>query len=70
MAHTAGSEQIQVIFIPPAHFSIFIMQRGTMTVFIPDIPVGKAIPIPEVGVEVEGEVIGFIIAVTMIVSSE
>jgi hypothetical protein len=70
MAQAEGSVQTQVIFIPPAHFSTFIMQRGTMTVFMPDIPAGivMPMPIPEAGVEVEGEVIGFIIAVTMLVS--
>jgi hypothetical protein len=67
MAQAEGSVHVQVIFIPPAHFSIFIVQRGTMTVFMPVIPAGIPIPIPGGRVEVEGEVIGFIIAVTMIV---
>ena len=30
MLHAIGSSQLQVIFIPPVHFSIFIVQRGTM----------------------------------------
>jgi hypothetical protein len=70
MAHAEGSVQTQVIFMPPGHLSTFIMQRGTMTVFIPVMPAGIPIPIPGVGVEVEGEVIGFILAVTMIVSGK
>jgi hypothetical protein len=68
IAHEEGSEQEQVIFIPPGHFSIFIMQRGTITVFIPDMPAGIVIPIPGIVLEVEEVVIGFIIAVIMIVS--
>jgi hypothetical protein len=31
MAQAAGSEHEHVIFIPPAHFSILNMQRGTIT---------------------------------------
>jgi hypothetical protein len=67
MAHAAGSVQVQVIFIPPAHFSIFIVQRGTITRFGP-MPVGMGIPMPVLGVVVLAVDIGFIIAVTMIVS--
>lgn len=33
IVHAAGSSHSQVIFIPPAHFSTFIMHRGTMTMF-------------------------------------
>jgi hypothetical protein len=67
MAQAAGSSQVQVIFIPPWHFSIFIVQRGTMTMFgimgvIPVIEPG--IPIP--GIDIPVPAIGFIIAVTMI----
>jgi hypothetical protein len=68
MAQAEGSEQVQVIFMPPWHFSTFIVQRGTITVFIPDMPAGIPIPIPVPDAAVEDEVIGFIIAVTMIVS--
>jgi hypothetical protein len=32
MAQAAGSVQLQVIFIPPAHFSILKVQRGTITI--------------------------------------
>jgi hypothetical protein len=70
MAQAEGSLQVQVIFMPPWHFSTFIMQRGTITVFIPVIPPGIPIPIPDEGTVDEEAVIGFIIAVTMIVSCE
>jgi hypothetical protein len=30
-----GSSQVQVIFMPPGHFSIFIVQRGTIIMFMP-----------------------------------
>ena len=35
IAHDILSSQVQVIFIPPAHFSIFIVQRGTIIMFTP-----------------------------------
>jgi hypothetical protein len=45
---------VQVIFIPLAVFSIFIMQRGTITMFgvivgIP-VPIGMGLPIPVIAV--------------------
>lgn len=52
MVQAVGSSQEQVIFIPPAHFSIFIVHRGTITMFgivagIPaPMPIGIALPIP------------------------
>lgn len=30
VAHDISSSQTHIIFMPPAHFSIFIVQRGTM----------------------------------------
>jgi len=51
MAQAAGSEHVQVIFIPPVHFSILNMQRGTITIFgamgadVPGIPIPE-VPIP------------------------
>lgn len=33
IVHAAGSSQMQVIFIPPVHFSTFMVHRGTMTMF-------------------------------------
>jgi hypothetical protein len=56
IVQAVGSSQVQVIFIPPAHFSIFIVQRGTIIMFgampgavpmpvIPVIPVPMPIPV-------------------------
>jgi hypothetical protein len=45
MAQAISSSHLQWIFIPPAHFSIFIVQRGTMHMFAEfGIPIG--IPMP------------------------
>lgn len=44
--HAVGSVQTQVIFIPPAHFSTFMVQRGTITMFGAAVPAGIAIPAP------------------------
>jgi hypothetical protein len=41
MAQLAGSVQVQVTFMPPVHFSIFMVQRGTMTIFG---DIGVAVP--------------------------
>ncbi|MFO0824309.1 MAG: hypothetical protein U0792_14545 [Gemmataceae bacterium] len=67
MAQAAASLQTQVIFMPPAHFSIFILQRGTITM-LGAMPLGIGIPMPMLGllVFVFAEVIGFIIAVTIV----
>lgn len=51
MVQAVGSSQAQVIFIPPAHFSIFIVQRGTIIMFgampgAEPIPVIPVIPVP------------------------
>ncbi len=51
IVHAAGSSHSHVIFIPPAHFSTFIMHRGTITMFavvgIAFVPIGIAAePIP------------------------
>jgi hypothetical protein len=67
IVQAAGSSHEQVTFIPPAHFSTFIMHRGTITMFgaMPldmGIPIPIPMPIPLVPV---AEVIGFIIALTM-----
>ena len=69
MVQAVGSSHTQVIFIPPAHFSIFIVQRGTITMFgieagIPPV-IGMFDPIP--GIPIVGRSI--IIAVVMIRSS-
>jgi hypothetical protein len=54
MVQAVASSQVQVIFIPLAVFSIFIMQRGTITMFgaivgIP-VPIGMGLPIPVIAV--------------------
>jgi hypothetical protein len=55
MVQAAGSVQTQVIFMPPVHFSIFMVQRGTITmlgvmgVVIPGIP-DPPMPIPGIPV--------------------
>jgi hypothetical protein len=59
MAQAAGSEQEQVIFIPSFIFSIVIVQRGTITMFIPDVPVGIGLALVLAPIE-------FIIAVTIV----
>lgn len=48
MAQAALSSQEQEIFIPPVHFSIFIMQRGTMIMFGAIGALGEAPAMPEV----------------------
>jgi hypothetical protein len=69
IVQAAGSVQTQVNFIPPAHFSILIVQRGTITMFgpmgdvIPGIPEP---PIPMPGIPVVGRSI--IIVPVMIIS--
>jgi hypothetical protein len=51
MAQAVGSSQLQVIFIPPAHFSTFMVQRGTMTMFgvaAAGVPIGIPVFIPAI----------------------
>ena len=70
MVQAAASSHVQVIFIPPAHFSTFMVQRGTITMFgaivgIPvPMPIGIAPPMPVIAVR------SIIIAVVMIASPE
>jgi hypothetical protein len=54
------SSQMQVIFIPPVHFSIFMVQRGIIMPVIAGFIVGMFAPIPDII-----PVIGFIVAVVM-----
>jgi hypothetical protein len=45
MVQAALSSQVQVIFMPPLHFSIFIVQRGIMSHCAPvGIAIGAAMP--------------------------
>jgi hypothetical protein len=45
-----ASSQVQAIFMPPVHFSIFIVQRGTIIMFMPAgiVPPAPIIPVPDV----------------------
>jgi hypothetical protein len=67
IVQAAGSSQAHVIFIPPAHFSIFIVQRGTITMFgaigAVDMPAGM-FPIPDIAER------SIIIAAVMIAPNE
>jgi hypothetical protein len=42
------SSVVQVIFIPPSHFSILMVQRGTIIMFVPVgmVPVAPIGPVP------------------------
>ena len=48
MLHAIGSSHVQVIFIPPVHFSILMVQRGTIIQFAdgiaPVAPIGAPMP--------------------------
>jgi hypothetical protein len=59
------SSHEQVIFIPPVHFSIFILQRGIIIPVIAGVMVGIVVPIPDIMVVVAG----VMVAVFMVVSS-
>jgi hypothetical protein len=73
IVQAVASSQLQVTFIPPVHFSIFIMQRGTMTMFgvigaagiaIPD---GAVMPMPAVAIAARSIII---VVLVMIQSSK
>jgi hypothetical protein len=48
MPADTASSQVQVIFMPPGHFSIVIVQRGTISMFMPVgiVPAAPIIPVP------------------------
>mgnify|MGYP000586643813 CR=1 FL=1 len=48
VAAAISSSQVQVIFMPPLHFSIFMVQRGTMHICMAP---GAAIGMPALGIE-------------------
>jgi hypothetical protein len=54
IVQAVGSSQVQVIFMPPAHFSTFIVQRGTITMFGDivgrPVPIGIVLPRPVIAV--------------------
>jgi hypothetical protein len=69
MLHAIGSSQEQVIFMPPVHFSIFMVQRGTMSMLgiigaaVPPIAEGAmlGIPIPDIPMPVRSIIIVLVI---------
>ena len=71
MLHAVGSSHMQVIFIPPVHFSIFIVQRGTISMLV-GMPVGLPMlvgvipdmPIPDMPMPVRSTIIAFVITFT------
>jgi hypothetical protein len=65
--HAVWSEQLQVIFMPPWHFSNFMVQRGTIGTFIAGEGPVVGMPMPVGIVPVIPIIVGFIIAVTMVV---
>jgi hypothetical protein len=54
MLHAVGSSQVHIIFMPPAHFSNFIVQRGTiiMVGIIGAVPLAGAMPAPMPGIPI------------------
>ncbi len=62
------SSQVQVIFIPPAHFSKVMVQRGTIIMFMPAgaaagpiIPPAPGIPMPGIPIPVRSVIIAVIV---------
>jgi hypothetical protein len=65
MLHAVGSSQVQVTFIPPVHFSNFMVQRGTIIMFciIGAAPDG-IIPVPMPGIAIPGRSIIIALVIT------
>jgi hypothetical protein len=64
VAAATSSSQVQVIFIPPLHFSIFMVQRGTMHICMaPGAPMGMGVP----GIGAPIEPIGLIMLLSIII---
>ncbi|MFO0807026.1 MAG: hypothetical protein U0746_00210 [Gemmataceae bacterium] len=71
MPQAVGSSHMQVIFMPPVHFSIFIVQRGTMSMLV-GMPVGVPIvvglipdmPMPDMPIPVRSTIIVLVITFT------
>lgn len=71
IARATGSSQTQVIFIPPAHFSIIILQRGTIIMFgaIGEAGVGMAaVPMLMPGIDIPMPVRSIIIVLVIILT--
>src|SRR5262245_25674060 len=49
VAHAISSSQAQLIFIPPAHFSILMVHRGTMRQLAVGVAVGTVMPAGLIG---------------------
>jgi hypothetical protein len=68
MVQAATSSHMQVIFMPPAHFSTFMVQRGTITMFGVVagmlVPIGIVAPMPVIALR------SIIIVVVMILSPQ
>ena len=64
MLHAILSSQLHVIFMPPVHFSNFIVQRGIIMPVMAGFMVGIVVPMPMPGI-IMPEVIGFIVAVVI-----
>ena len=64
MVQAILSSHMQVIFMPPAHFSIFMVQRGTIMPVMAGVGVGMPAPMPDI--IIPEDIIGFIVAVAMV----
>jgi hypothetical protein len=62
MLQAIMSSQLQVIFMPPVHFSIFIVQRGIIMPLIAGFIVGMEAPM----LDIIPEVMGFMVAVVTV----
>jgi hypothetical protein len=65
MPAAVASSQVQTMRMPPLHFSILILQRGTIAVFIIGPTAGIGIPMPAIVPGIPA-VMGLIIVLTMI----
>jgi len=63
MLHAIASSHRQVIFMPPVHFSNFIVQRGTIIMFMVD---GMPIEPPIAGVVMPGIPVMFVRSIIMV----
>ena len=72
MLHAVGSSQVQVIFMPPGHFSIFMVQRGTIMKLgvagaIAGVPAGPGIPMPGMDMPVRSIIIVLVMIRTSLI---
>jgi hypothetical protein len=68
-----ASSKVQVTFMPPSHFSIFMVQRGTIIMFMPVgmVPVEPIAPVPIPAADIPGIPIrSTIIPLIMVIPSE